>query len=164
MYATALSVHDSLTIRIAGGVCGWAGGAGPVDALALLRRRRAATGRIESFEIIRGDSLARGLDHVPGTRSPLARPHAWHVLIEAVASDPDAESPAALIERLLAPALADGLIGDAVVATNETQAEAFWRLRDSLSEAERADGPALQFGISVPVERTEEHQSALQSL
>src|SRR3546814_7945510 len=93
---------------------------------------QAATDRIESFEIIRGDSLARVLDHVPGTRSPLARPHAWHVLIEAVASDPDAESPAALIERLLAPALADGLIGDAVVAANETQAEAFWRLRDSL--------------------------------
>src|SRR3546814_4675812 len=108
--------------------------------------------RIESFESIRGDSLARVLDHVPGTRSPLARPHAWHVLIEAVASDPDAESPAALIERLLAPALADGLIGDAVVAANEKQAEAFGRLRDSLSEADRADGPALRFDISVPVE------------
>src|SRR3546814_2231135 len=102
---------------------------------------QAATDRIESFEIIRGDSLARVLDHVPGTRSPLARPHAWHVLIEAVASDPDAESPAALIERLLAPALADGLIGDAVVAATETAAEAVGRLRGLVCAAERADGP-----------------------
>ncbi|MFX8164640.1 FAD-linked oxidase C-terminal domain-containing protein, partial [Acinetobacter baumannii] len=29
--------------------------------------------------------------------------------------------------------------------------EAFWRLRDSLSEAERAAGPAAQHDISVPV-------------
>src|SRR3546814_18925054 len=113
---------------------------------------QAATDRIESFEIIRGDSLARVLDHVPGTRSPLARPHAWHVLIEAVASDPDAESPAALIERLLAPALADGLIGDAVGAANETQGQAFWRLRASVSEAGRDSGPAPPFHFTRPLE------------
>nr|WP_119036343.1 FAD-binding oxidoreductase [Hephaestia caeni] len=150
--AAALRLAPAITAR----AVGWAGCANPVDALALLRRMQAATDRIESFEIIRGDSLRRVLDHVPGTRSPLAGQHAWHVLIEAVASDPEpvpgAESPAGLLERLLAPALADGLIADAVVAASEAQAEAFWRLRESLSEAERAGGPALQFDISVPVE------------
>jgi FAD/FMN-containing dehydrogenase len=40
-----------------------------------------------------------------------------------------------------------------VIAANEAQAEAFWRIRDSLSEAERAAfGPATQHDISVAVD------------
>ena len=84
------------------------------------------------------------------TRAPLAGTHPWHVLIEAVATGAAAEAPSALLERLLAPALSGGLIADAAIAASEAQAEAFWRLRHSLSEAERASGPALQFDISVP--------------
>ncbi|MGN6376863.1 MAG: FAD-binding oxidoreductase [Sphingomonas sp.] len=129
----------------------WVGLASPADALALLRRMQAATDAIESFEIIPGDSLGLVLQHIPGTRAPLAGTHRWHVLIEAVSSDPQAEAPGALVERLLAPALEDGLVEDAVIAASEAQAEAFWRIRDSLSEAERAAGPAVQHDISVPV-------------
>ncbi len=44
-----------------------------------------------------------------------------------------------------------GLIEDATLAANEAQAEAFWRIRDSISEAERADGPTIAHDISVPV-------------
>ena len=39
-----------------------------------------------------------------------------------------------------------------MLASSEAQAEAFWTLRDSLSAAERALGPATQHDISVPVE------------
>jgi FAD/FMN-containing dehydrogenase len=123
----------------------------PAIALALLRRLEAQTRSVESFEIVSGDSLAQVLAHIPGTRAPLAGSHPWHVLIEAVADDPSAESPAALLERLLGPALADGQASDAVIAASEAQADAFWRIRDSLSEAERASGPAVQHDISVPV-------------
>ena len=129
----------------------WVAVADPADALALLRRLEAATHAIEGFEIIPGDSLQLVLDHIPGTRAPLGGVHRWHVLIEATASDPEEEAPAALLERLLAPAIADGQVADAVIAASEAQAEAFWRIRDSLSEAERASGPAAQHDISVPV-------------
>jgi len=40
---------------------------------------------------------------------------------------------------------------DVVIASNETQAEAFWALRDGISAAERAIGPAMQHDIAVPV-------------
>jgi len=129
----------------------WVGLESPAAALALLRAMEAATSAVESFEIVPGDSLGLVLQHIPGTRAPLAGTHRWHVLIEAVASDPAAEPPALLLERLLAPALESGAIEDAVVAVSEAQAEAFWRIRDSLSEAERASGPAVQHDISVPV-------------
>ena len=151
-----LGVVTAAALRLAPAIVArsvaWAGVASPADALALLRRIEAATDAIESFEIIPGDSLALVLDHIPGTRAPLAGDHPWHVLIEAVSTDADAEPPAQLIERLLAPAIASGLIGDAVIAASEAQAEAFWRIRDSLSEAERAAGPAVQHDISVPVD------------
>ena len=38
-----------------------------------------------------------------------------------------------------------------MLSANEAQAEAFWTLRDSVSPAERAKGPAMQHDISVPV-------------
>jgi len=55
------------------------------------------------------------------------------------------------LEALLGAALEAGLCRDATIAATEAQAEALWKLRDSLSEAERASGPAVQHDISVPV-------------
>lgn len=150
-----LGVLTAVTLRLYPAVAqravAWAGLADPESALALLRRLERRTATIESFEIVPGDSLALVLAHIPGTRAPLSGDHRWHVLIEATAPDAQAEPPAALLERLLAPALAEGLVADATIAASEAQAEAFWRIRDSLSEAERASGPAVQHDISVPV-------------
>ena len=55
------------------------------------------------------------------------------------------------LERLFADALKQGIVGDAVLAASEAQADAFWKLRDSISEAERAQGPSLAHDISVAV-------------
>ena len=128
----------------------WAGLADPERALDLLRLMQSRTDRIEGFEIIPADCLDLVLQHIPGTRSPLGGRHAWHVLIEAT-SDAADNDPAELLQPLLAEALERGLIEDATLAANESQAEAFWRIRDSISEAERADGPTIAHDISVPV-------------
>jgi FAD/FMN-containing dehydrogenase len=151
-----LGIVTAATLRLVPGAVaravGWVGLDGPAAALELLRMLEAGTSAIESFEILPEKTLALVLRHVPGTRRPLATAHPWHVLIEAVATDPGAETPAALLERLLGPALERGLAGDAVIAASEAQAEDFWRIRHSISEAERAGGPALQHDISVPVD------------
>ena len=52
---------------------------------------------------------------------------------------------------MLADALQQGIISDAVIAANEAQSEAFWRIRDSISEAERIEGQTLAHDISVAV-------------
>ena len=129
----------------------WVAVDSPHAALELLRSMEGAASAIESFELIPERSLAAVLRHIPGTRPPLTGTHPWHVLIEAVASASEAAAPGALLERLLASAFERGLARDAVIAASEAQAEAFWRLRESISEAERAGGPALQHDISVPV-------------
>ncbi len=129
----------------------WVGVASPEVALALLRHCQAHTDAVESFEILPAGSLEAVLAHLPGGRAPLGGKHPWHVLIEATAPDDHAERPDALLERLLTDAIGRGLGDDATIAASEAQADAFWRIRDSISDAERARGPATQHDISVPV-------------
>lgn len=131
----------------------WLGLASPQAALDVLRELQAATDRVEGFEILPQESLDAVLAHIPDTRAPLTAAHPWQVLVEATADLPGAEQPQELLGRLLAPLIERGMVSDAVISTSEAQAEAFWRIRDSLSEAERAAfGPATQHDISVPVE------------
>ena len=127
----------------------WLGLASPAAALAVLRALERVTDRVEGFEILPDESLGAALAHIPGTRSPLAGLHRWYALVEATSSTNEPVDLAAL----LAPLVEGGLIADAAIAASEAQASAMWRIRDSLSEAERAAfGPATQHDISVAVE------------
>jgi FAD/FMN-containing dehydrogenase len=72
------------------------------------------------------------------------------VLVEATTADASADV-AAELERLFGATLQQGIIGDAVLAASEAQAEAFWKIRDSISEAERSEGQTLAHDISVAV-------------
>ncbi len=149
---TAASLR--LVPAIAARAVGWVGVNSPADALALLRLAEVRLGdSVEGFEVIADDGLGHVLSHIPGTRCPIDTRTPWHVLIEVDHADMGEPAPAARLEEALAEALERGLAMDAAIAANEAQAEAFWRIRESLSEAERAQGPALQYDISVPVAR-----------
>jgi FAD/FMN-containing dehydrogenase len=129
----------------------WVGFRDPEQALALLRRLEDRLGEgIESFELVPAEGLALVLRHIPNTRAPLGQAWPWNVLIEAVAPAGDAPLGARL-EAALADALDAGLIGDAALAASEAQADAFWKLRESMSEAEARDGMAAKHDISVTV-------------
>jgi len=141
-----------LVPAVASRAVAWAGVSSPKSALTLLRFLEARTRAVEGFELVAGDSLALVLQHIPGTRNPLASAQAWHVLIEATTADPGTDI-ASELEALLAQALEQGIVADAVIASSEAQAAAFWRIRDSISEAERAQGQTLAHDISVPVGR-----------
>src|SRR5207245_566094 len=96
-------------------------------------------------------ALDQVLRHIPGTRAPLAEPEPWNVLIEAVAPAGGEDAPARLEAALGAALEAGGLARDAAIAASDAQAEALWRLRESIAEAERQEGPSLKHDISVPV-------------
>ena len=139
-----------LVPEVAARAVAWAGVESPARALDLLRFLEARTDAIEGFELVPRDSLALVLRHIPGTRPPLSGDHAWYALVEATTADPGHDIGAEL-ERLLADALGEGIVADAVLAASEAQAEAFWKLRDSISEAERAEGQTLAHDVSVAV-------------
>jgi FAD/FMN-containing dehydrogenase len=135
----------------------WLGLADPAAALKVLRDLQSNSDRVEGFEILPQESLDAAVRHIPDIRPPLAGRHPWHALVELVAEKEGDEMPFDALAGLLASLQQQGLVADAAIAANEAQAEAFWRIRDSLSEAERAAfGPATQHDISVPTERMPE--------
>lgn len=143
-----------LVPAIAARAVGWVGVETPADALRLLRLVEGTLGdAVEGFEVIADDGLGHVLSHIPGTRCPIETRTPWHVLIEVDHADTVEPTPAARLEDALAAAFEAGIAIDAAIAANEAQAEAFWRIRESLSESEKAQGPALQYDISVPVSR-----------
>lgn len=149
-----LGVVTAVALRlvpaIAARAVAWVGLDSPQDALRLLRWLEDRTTSIEGFELIPNDSLQLVLRHIPGTRGPLAGTHPWHVLIEATTARAGDDIAGRLIE-LIGDAMEQGLVRDAAIAANEAQSEAFWKLRDSISEAERAEGQTLAHDISVAV-------------
>jgi len=108
---------------------------------------------LEGFEVMPQACLDAVLTHLPAARAPLEGRHAWHVLIEVVADSASAATLRERCETMMAEAFDKDLVDDAVLSTSETQAEAFWLLRESVAPAERERGPAVQHDISVPVEK-----------
>jgi FAD/FMN-containing dehydrogenase len=146
---TAASLR--LVPAIAGRAVAWIGLTSPDAALTLLRDLEGTIGdSVESFELVPADALALVLRNIPNTRAPLATPHRWNVLVEAVGLHGGAD-PVEALQDALAAAFEAGLIEDATIAATDVQAEALWALRESISEAERIDGPSLKHDIAVPV-------------
>ncbi|MEO1046784.1 MAG: FAD-binding oxidoreductase [Pseudomonadota bacterium] len=156
-----LGIVTAATLRLTpapkSSVTAWVGLSSVLDARTLLRQADKALGdTLEGFEIVPAHCLESVLAYLPDSRSPLAQKHSWNALLECTSPSDEAQALQERVELVLADALENGLIHDAVIAANEAQAEQFWSLRDSISPAERAIGPAMQHDISVPVERMPE--------
>jgi FAD/FMN-containing dehydrogenase len=149
-----LGVITAVALRlvpaIAARAVAWVGVESPERALSLLRFLEARTDSIEGFELVPEDCLQLVIKHVRGTRTPLSGSHPWQVLIEATTAKRAIDIEGQL-ERLLGQALNEGIIGDAALASSEAQAEAFWKIRDGISEAERVEGQTLAHDVSVAV-------------
>lgn len=129
----------------------WVGLSSPRAALDLfgLAQERAGNG-LTGFELMANIALDFTLRHIPGSLAPLAQDHPWHVLME-ISSGRSAEDARALAEDILAAGLDDGCVSDAALAASLAQVDAFWRLRESMSDAQRPEGASIKHDISVPV-------------
>lgn len=142
------AIHDRIAI--------WVGLESPKKAYEfLLYMSRRCAEQMEGFELISESSITKVLKHIYGTRLPTDH-HPWYVLIELVQDNESHTNVQKLAETVLERPLAEGLIFDAALSSSEAQLEDFWKLRDSISEAERAAGPAFQHDISVPIHRMAE--------
>jgi len=123
--------------------------ASPAAALELLARLRAALGdSVTTFELVPRIALEMVCRHVPGSRDPFERAHDWYVLVEVAL--PQADSGlGGRFEEALSAAIGQGVAADAVTAASEAQREAFWRLRETIPEGQRGEGPGLKHDISV---------------
>ena len=128
----------------------------PRAAVDLLARLREASGdRIGSFELLPRVAVELAARHVEGVVAPLGLESPWYLLCELGSSRAD-EGLHVLLERELAAALDAGLASDATLANSERERLAFWRLRESIPEAQTREGASLKHDISVPVARLPE--------
>ena len=149
--AAALKLFPVLASR----AVAMAGVESPGAAVALLARaKEAAGGAVESFELIGALGMELALRHIPGARAPLESRPPWYVLIEIASGEPGAAEGA--MERLLEAAMEAGLVSDAAIAQTETQAKAFWALRENQSAAQKSEGAAWKHDVAVPVSRIAE--------
>jgi FAD/FMN-containing dehydrogenase len=127
--------------------------ASPAAALELLGRLRAVLGDcVTTFELVPRIALELVCRHVPGSRDPFTSAHAWYVLAEAALPHADA-ALAPRFEEALAAAIDAGVAADAVTAASGAQREALWRLRETIPDAQRAEGPGLKHDIAVEPSR-----------
>jgi FAD/FMN-containing dehydrogenase len=118
------------------------------SALKILSRLQGATGgSVGAFELTPRYGMELVTKHIPGASDPFAAPSPWYVLCE-VSGTPMLKD---VFEETLGAALEDGLASDAVIAASEAQRMALWKLRESLSEAEKLEGPSFKHDVAVPV-------------
>ena len=120
----------------------------PAAAVALFAHLRAACGdRISAFEIIGRSCLDLVFRHFPDAHEPFAKRHEWTVIIDLsdVLDVPLDESLHAALESFT------GGIEVFAVTAEKAQSGKWWKLRNSISEAQRIDGISIKHDISVPV-------------
>jgi len=120
-------------------------------AIELLARARTASGdRVATFEWMARTGIAFVLEHIPGTRDPLSQEWPEYLLIE-VSSGHDDGSLRDSLEEILTDAMERGEVLDATIAESRAQAKDFWKLRETIPEAQQIAGRGIKHDISIPV-------------
>ncbi|MDH6259815.1 FAD-binding oxidoreductase [Bradyrhizobium sp. BR13661] len=121
----------------------------PAAALKLLTIAQSeAANALTSFELLSEMAVDFSVRHGIDVRDPLAEKHPWYVLMELSSPGDDARTP---LETILARAMEEEIVDDAVIAANLSQRNGFWKLREEMSSAQKPEGGSIKHDISVPV-------------
>ncbi|MBV9062438.1 MAG: FAD-binding oxidoreductase, partial [Alphaproteobacteria bacterium] len=132
----------------------------PQAAINILSEAYAASDdNVGSCELMSRACTDLVLRHVPGTQDPLKADTEWYLLLEWSSSRRRQDGAAGMsdkMEQFLADQMEAGRVLDAAIAQTQTQARNMWRIRESVAEASRAEGPGLSYDVSVAVSRIPE--------
>ena len=84
----------------------------------------------------------------PGAAQPMSNGYPYYVLMEVMGGDPELDKER--FERMLADALEEDLMADAVIAKSEGERQAMWALRDDV-ESLSTWGPTIGFDVGLPI-------------
>ena len=120
-------------------------------AIEILARARTASGdRVTTFEWMARTGISFVLDHIPDTRDPLSQEWPEYLLIE-LSSGHDDGTLRETMETILTDAMERGEVLDATIAESRAQAKDFWKLRETIPEAQQIAGKGVKHDISIPV-------------
>lgn len=116
--------------------------------LTLFQQR--ATSLLTGFEMMTQESLALNEKHFPNMANPLKDDPPYTILIEL--SDHESEEHVKqLLESILEEAFKAEIISDAVIASNLSQANGFWHMREHITLAQAQEGANLKHDITIPL-------------
>ena len=112
--------------------------------------QRRANSLLTGFEMMTQESLELNEKHFPQMTNPLKGNPPFTVLIEL--SDHESEDHVRqLLENILEKAFESRLITDAIIASNLSQANAFWHMREHITLAQAEEGANLKHDITIPL-------------
>ena len=125
-------------------------------AVELFRRLNEVAGEaLTAFELMARIAIDFCLAHIPGCDDPFGVRHPWYVLLTLASTRPK-DPLRDMLEEALAEACEAGIVLDAVLAQNQSQTAKLWRLRESVSEAQKHEGGSIKNDIAVPLSRAAE--------
>ena len=118
-------------------------------AVELFGRLRADSGdTVTSCELMGRRPLGYAIAHGRGCAEPLPAHYPWYLLIELTSSASDTQLEQRLLQAL---ARMTGGVGDYRIAGDRAEAGDFWRLRNSIPDAQKGAGASIKNDISVPI-------------
>jgi FAD/FMN-containing dehydrogenase len=117
----------------------------------LARARRITDDRVVTFEYMQRESIEFALAHIADTRDPMPTKYRHYVMMELAAGEAAAAGLRDMMETVLGDSMEDGIVLDAVLAESGQQAADFWRIRETIPEAQKFEGASSKHDISVPV-------------
>ena len=127
----------------------------PDTAVALLARAKDRFAElVTSFELLHGGCIEAAIAHLPGMRRVLETSTPWYLLVEIAWSLP--EGLGAQVDTFLEEIFEAGQVLDGTRAESEAQRALLWRMRESMSEAMKEEGPIARNDVSVPIARIPE--------
>lgn len=112
--------------------------------------QKRATSLLTGFEMMTQESLVLNEKHFPQMANPLKGNPPFTILIEL--SDHESEEHVRkLLETILEEAFTAELISDAVIASNLSQANTFWHMREHITLAQAEEGANLKHDITIPL-------------
>ena len=119
-----------------------------ISLLNLFQKR--ASSLLTGFEMMTRESLDLNEKHFPQMANPLQGNPPFTILIEL--SDQESEEHVKqLLEIILEEAFEAELISDAVIASNLSQANGFWHMREHITLAQAEEGANLKHDITIPL-------------
>lgn len=119
--------------------------------LAFLERvRQAAQASLLAFEVMWPDFYDFMTTRVPGNTRPLLAPASMVVLMECTTGAGGLSTEA--LQSILEAGLESGELSDAAIAQSGKESDAFWRIRDSVSEFPLIWSPYTSFDVSLPIQ------------
>jgi len=116
--------------------------------LRLLNLAKSKLGEIlSSFEFIDRASVECVEENLK-LRRPLDTSHDFYILVETMGADANHDSEK--LTRFLETGMEQGLVENGTMASNVTEAQAMWKIRDGVTESLKHDGHVHKCDISLP--------------